>query len=118
MKKLSLVVVIAIASMLFSGNVFAEGFASSTKVTRVSPHDFGEVVLIYLESDVTYPSGCPTNSVVALKKDHPFFDETFDVAMTALLSQKQVWGWMHGGCYREESPGLGMPYIIRLDIMR
>jgi len=117
MKKILLLTTIVLG-IFISGNVLAEGFASNTKIVRISPHDFGEVVLIYLESDVTYPSGCSYHTAVALKRDHPFFKETFDVAMTALVAQKNVWGWMHGGCYREGTPGLGMPYVIRLDIIQ
>lgn len=95
-------------------------FSASSKVTHVVAHDWGEVALIYLESNVTYPSGCPTQGVVAISKDHPFFKETFNVAMTALITQKPVNGWMIGTCYRAESSaaGLGMPFITRLDIYR
>ena len=119
MKKVIAILVSAIL-LCFANTVFADWFTNSTKVTRIASHDWGEVVLVYLESNVTYQEGCPTNGVVAIKRDHPAFEENFKIAMTALVTQKPVWGWMWGGCYYPENAeiGLGMPYVTRLDMYR
>lgn len=120
MKRISFLLITML--MLSATNAFSAGswFSAGTKVTRVVAHDWGEVALIYLESNVTYPSGCPTNSVVAIKKESVFFQEIWQTAMTALVTQKTINGWMIGECYRSEylAAGLGMPYINRLDIFR
>ena len=121
MKRLIFVVTIVMSLTLAQDLFAADGwFSAGTKVTRVVAHDWGEVALVYLENNVTQLAGCPTNGVVAIKKSNTFFVENWQVAMTALVTQKGVSGFMYGGCYHPEhaAAGLGMPYITRLDIFR
>lgn len=59
MKKIILVVFLSVTFCAATSFAGAGWFSASSKVIHVVTHDWGEVALIYLESNVTYLSGCP-----------------------------------------------------------
>lgn len=104
-------------SLLVVSTCFANGTFTQAKITRISAHDYNEVVLIFLDGNVANEPGCNTLNAVAINKSDVRFRELFVLATTAFYTNKTVYGWTHE-CYRNDGSGLGMPYVTRLDVLQ
>lgn len=85
---------------------------SSTTISGVVVHDFGNEIIIELANSVSNGEDCSINSSFVLLKSHPSFDQMYAAILSAFHAGTKIEGWVNG-CH-----SWSMPILTRLDLKK
>lgn len=104
---------IIILIFCFSPCCWANSSFTADSINRLVVHDFGQHILVYFPSDVTNAEQCASNNGVALKKEHPLFNEMYAALLSTFHGNGRLSGWVNG-C----DPFFKMPLLTRVDLTK
>lgn len=97
----------------FSSCCWANSPFTVDSINRLVVHDYGRHILVYFPSNVANAEQCTTNSAVALKKEHPLFNEMYAALLSTFHVNGPLSGWVNG-C----DPIFNIPILTRVDLTK